>query len=58
MTKEEFVRQAYAIAEVEDLAARVACFNPHGVFVDEPVGVTYRGPSEVGKPARGYRAIR
>ena len=44
MTNEEFVRQAYAIAEVKDLAAWVACFNPEGVFVDESVGVTYRGP--------------
>jgi hypothetical protein len=50
MTNEEFVRQAYAIAEVKDIAGWVACFNPDGVFVDESVGVTYRGPSEVGKP--------
>jgi ketosteroid isomerase-like protein len=50
MTNEEFVRRAYAIAEVKDIAAWVACFNPDGVFVDESVGVTYRGPSEVGKP--------
>jgi hypothetical protein len=57
MTNEEFVRQAYAIPEVKDLAASVACFNPEGVFVDESV-VTYRGPSEVGKPARRNRAIR
>ena len=28
------------------------CFNPDGVFVDESVGVTYRGPSEVGSPLR------
>ena len=54
MTNEEFVRQAYAIAEVKDIAAWVACFNPDGVFVDESVGVTYRGPSEVGKPVENY----
>ena len=52
MTNEEFVRQAYAIAEVKDLPGWVACFNPDGVFVDESVGVTYRGPSEVGNPSR------
>ena len=54
MTNEEFVREAYAIAEVGDIAAWVACFNPDGVFVDESVGVTYRGPSEVGRPVENY----
>ena len=39
----------YAIAEVKDIAAWIDCFNPDGVFVDESVGVTYRGPGEVGK---------
>jgi ketosteroid isomerase-like protein len=56
MTNEEFVRHAYATAEVKDLAAWVDCFNPDGVFVDESVGVTYRGPSEVGKPVENYGA--
>ena len=54
MTNEEFVRRAYAMAEVKDLEKWVACFNPDGVFVDESVGVTYRGPSEVGKPVDNY----
>ncbi len=54
MTNEEFVRQAYAVAEVKDIPAWVACFNPDGVFVDESVGVTYRGPSEVRKPVENY----
>jgi ketosteroid isomerase-like protein len=54
MTNEEFVRRAYALAEAEDIEAWVACFNPDGVFVDESVGVTYRGPSEVGKPVENY----
>jgi ketosteroid isomerase-like protein len=44
MTNEEFVRQAYASAELKDLPAWAACFNADGVFVDESVGVTYRGP--------------
>jgi hypothetical protein len=39
MTNEEFVRRAYPLAEVEDLAAWADCFNPDGVFVDESVGV-------------------
>jgi ketosteroid isomerase-like protein len=54
VTNEEFVRQAYAIAEVKDIAAWVECFNPDGVFVDESVGVTYTGPDEVGKPVENY----
>ena len=58
MTNEEFVRQAYAIAEVKDASALVACFNPDRVFVDESVGVTYCRPRGVGKPARRNRAIR
>jgi hypothetical protein len=54
MTSEEFVRQAYATAEVKDIAAWVGCFSPDGVVVDESVGVTYRGPSGVGKPVENY----
>jgi len=54
MTNEEFVRQVYAIAEVKDLTSWVACFNADGAFVDESVGVTYRGPTEVGKPVENY----
>ena len=50
MTNEEFVRQAYALAEVKDIEGWIDCFTPDGVFVDESVGVTYRGPSEVAKP--------
>jgi ketosteroid isomerase-like protein len=54
MTNEELIRQAYAIAEVKDVAGWVACFNADGEFVDESVGITYRGPSEVGKPVENY----
>ena len=54
ITNEQFVRQAYAIAEVKDIAGWIACFNPDGVFVDESVGVTYRGPDEVAKPVENY----
>ena len=54
MTNEEFVRQAYAIAEAKDIAGWIACFNADGVFVDESVAVTYRGPSEVAKPVENY----
>src|SRR6185437_8212491 len=45
-----------SIAELKDIPRWVACFNPDGAFVDESVGVTYRGPSEVGKPVENYGA--
>jgi ketosteroid isomerase-like protein len=54
MTNEEFVRQAYEIAEVKDIPGWIACFNPDGVFVDQSVGITYSGPSEVAKPVENY----
>jgi ketosteroid isomerase-like protein len=54
MTNEEFVRQAYDIAEVKDIPGWIACFNPDGVFVDQSVGITYSGPSEVPKPVENY----
>jgi ketosteroid isomerase-like protein len=54
MTNEEFVRNAYAVAEAKDIPSWVACFNSDAVFIDESVGVTYRGPNEVGKPVVNY----
>ena len=56
MTNEEFVRQAYAFAEVKDVQGWIDCFTPDGVFVDNSVGVTYRGPTEVAKPVEYYGA--
>jgi ketosteroid isomerase-like protein len=54
MTNEEFVRQAYGMAEVKDIAWWKAAFNPDGVFVDESVGVTYHAPDDVAKPVENY----
>jgi ketosteroid isomerase-like protein len=54
MNNEEFVRRAYEIAEVKDIPGWIACFNQDGVFVDESIGVTYSGPSEVAKPVENY----
>jgi hypothetical protein len=50
MNNEEFVRQAYAFAEVKDIEGWKGAFNPNGVFVDESVGVTYPAPNDVAKP--------
>jgi hypothetical protein len=47
---EELVRRAYDIAEAMDIQGWIDCFTPDGVFVDNSVQVTYRGPTEVAKP--------
>jgi ketosteroid isomerase-like protein len=54
MNNEEFVRQAYAFAEVKDIEGWKGVFNPDGVFVDESVGVTYPAPDDVAKPVENY----
>jgi ketosteroid isomerase-like protein len=47
---ERFIRNAYRVAEEEEVGAWIACFNEDGTFTDESIGVTYRGPREVGLP--------
>ena len=54
-SNEEFVRNAYAIAEVKDIQGWIDCFVPDGVFIDNSVAVTYRGPN-VSKPVEYYGA--
>ena len=54
-SNEEFVRNAYAIAEVKDIQGWIDCFVPDGVFVDNSIAVTYRGP-DVSKPVGYYGA--
>jgi ketosteroid isomerase-like protein len=54
MSNEDFVRRAYEIAEMKDIPAWIACFNPDGVFVDESVGMTYSAPNEVAQPVENY----
>jgi ketosteroid isomerase-like protein len=54
-SNEEFVRNAYAIAEVKDIEGWIDCFVSDGVFVDNSVAVTYRGP-DVSKPVEYYGA--
>lgn len=52
-SNEEFVRNAYAIAEAKNIQGWIDCFVPDGVFVDNSVEVTYRGP-DVAKPVEYY----
>lgn len=54
-SNEEFVRNAYAIAEAKDIQGWIDCFVPDGVFVDNSIAVTYRGP-DVSKPVEYYGA--
>jgi ketosteroid isomerase-like protein len=56
MNNEEFVRRAYETAEARDIKGWIDCFTADGVFVDNSVAVTYRGPTEVAKPVEYYGA--
>lgn len=51
---EAFVREAYAIAERKDLEVWKSLFAGDGVFIDESVKITYRGPQEWDYPVRNY----
>jgi hypothetical protein len=54
MTNEQFIRNAYHVAEIKDIPGWVASFTPDGTFTDESLGVTYRGPNELGRPVEVY----
>ena len=49
------VRNAYAVAERKDLEGWINLFTPDGVFVDNSVGLTYRGRT-LADPVRNYGA--
>ena len=38
MTNEQFIRNAYHVAEIRDIPGWVACFTPDGTFTDESLG--------------------
>lgn len=50
---ESFVRESYAIAERMDLEGWKARFADDGIFVDNSIGVTYRG-KDLDYPVRQY----
>jgi ketosteroid isomerase-like protein len=54
-SNEHTVRSAYAIAEAMEIQGWIDCFIPDGVFVDNSIAVTYRGP-DVSKPVEYYGA--
>jgi ketosteroid isomerase-like protein len=51
---EAFVREAYAIAERKDFEGWKSLFANDGIFVDESVGITYKGPDQWDHPVRQY----
>ncbi|CAM5674625.1 MULTISPECIES: nuclear transport factor 2 family protein [Streptomyces] len=52
---EKIIRDAYQVAEVQDIPGWIASFTEDGTFTDESVGITYRG-QEVGDPVVNYAA--
>jgi len=54
MNNEQIIRNAYHVAEMKDVAGWVACFTEDGIFIDESMGVTYRGPKELGRIVEIY----
>ena len=55
MTNEEFVRQAYALAEAKDIQGWIDCFTPDGIFVDNSVGVDLHRSGGSGQAGRILR---
>jgi ketosteroid isomerase-like protein len=51
---EAAIRKAYEIAEANDIAGWVNCFTADGTFTDQSIGVTYRGPAELGRTVEVY----
>jgi ketosteroid isomerase-like protein len=51
---ETAVRNAYRVAENKDVQGWVNCFTSDGTFTDESIGVTYRGPHELGRTVEIY----
>jgi ketosteroid isomerase-like protein len=50
------IRRTYQAAEDKDIAGFVNCFTEDGTFTDESIGVTYRGPKELGRTVEIYAA--
>ena len=53
---EAAIRKAYHVAEKKDITGWVNCFTEDGTFTDESIGVTYRGPKELGRTVEVYAA--
>ena len=51
---EAAIRKAYQVAEDKDVVGWVNSFTQNGTFTDESIGVTYRGPNELGRTVEIY----
>jgi ketosteroid isomerase-like protein len=51
---EKTIRNAYQVAEDQDVAGWIALFTEDGTFTDESLPHTYRGPKELGKTVEVY----
>ena len=51
---EAAIRKAYQVAENKDISGWVNSFTEDGTFTDESIGVTYRGPKELGRTVEVY----
>jgi len=53
-SNEAAIRKAYQVAEDKDVLGWVNAFTKDGTFTDESIGVTYRGPDELGRTVEVY----
>jgi ketosteroid isomerase-like protein len=51
---EKIIRNAYQIAEDQDVAGWIAAFTEDGTFTDESIPYTYRGEKELGLTVEVY----
>ena len=51
---EAAIRKAYQVAEDKDIQGWVNSFTEDGTFTDQSIGVTYRGPEELGRTVETY----
>jgi steroid delta-isomerase-like uncharacterized protein len=54
LDNEKIIRNAYQIAEDQDVAGWIALFTEDGTFTDESIPHTYRGPDELGRTVEVY----
>ncbi|MFF7590647.1 nuclear transport factor 2 family protein [Kitasatospora purpeofusca] len=51
---EQIIRNAYRVAEEQDVAGWIAAFTEDGTFTDMSVPITYRGADELGRTVEVY----
>ena len=54
LDNEKIIRNAYQVAEKQDVAGWIALFTDDGTFTDESIPYTYRGPAELGRTVEVY----